>query len=94
MRINARGLDDELFDRARLALARRVRDLRKARALTQAAAAQAARVDQALWSRVEHAQANPTLESLLGIQRALGAPSIESLFGEFPTSAFTAPPPP
>ncbi|MET4842652.1 helix-turn-helix domain-containing protein [Bradyrhizobium japonicum] len=58
--------------RAKAALARKVRDLRRSRTLSQAELAGAAGIRRALVSDIERRVANPTLESLLRIAKAFG----------------------
>ncbi|MDA9422921.1 helix-turn-helix transcriptional regulator [Bradyrhizobium sp. CCBAU 53380] len=58
--------------RAKAALARSVKDLRRSRTMSQTDLAEAAGVRRALVSDIERSVANPTLESLSRIAKALG----------------------
>ena len=53
--------------------------------MTQTDAASIAGIAQSHWSKIERGNDNPTLETLLGVQRALKVRSIEDLFGPPPT---------
>jgi DNA-binding XRE family transcriptional regulator len=52
-------------------LGKRVRQLRKQRALTQEAAAELAKLDEKHWQDIEGARTNPTVATLVGLARAL-----------------------
>lgn len=52
-------------------LGRRVRELRLERNLTQAAAADAAKLDSTHWQAIERVRTNPTVATLVGVARAL-----------------------
>jgi transcriptional regulator with XRE-family HTH domain len=39
-------------------------------------------MDRRHWRRLEQAQSNPTLDTLLSIQYALGVDTLDALFGE------------
>ncbi|MEH2670912.1 MULTISPECIES: helix-turn-helix domain-containing protein [Bradyrhizobium] len=58
--------------RAKAALGRSVKDLRRSLKMTQSDLAEAAGIRRALVSDVERKKANPTLESLCRIATALG----------------------
>ncbi len=58
---------------AHYAMAREVRDLRKARNLTQKQLAAASGIDQAEISRIERGQTNPTTSTLAALLGPLGA---------------------
>ncbi|MBN1530178.1 MAG: helix-turn-helix transcriptional regulator [Thermoleophilaceae bacterium] len=59
-----------------------MRDLREGTSMSQREAAGRAGITHRQWKRIEHGEANPTLESLLGIQYALRIDSLDALFGE------------
>jgi transcriptional regulator with XRE-family HTH domain len=52
-------------------LGKRVRALRVVRKLTQAGAAEAAKLDHSHWQAIERARTNPTVATLVGVVRAL-----------------------
>lgn len=75
----------------RLAVARtRIRQLREAQGLSQAAAGKLAGVDQPTWCRLERGDQELTLGYALRVQHALGLPTVELLLGSMP-SCITAP---
>jgi transcriptional regulator with XRE-family HTH domain len=81
----------ELLKEARLQAAlgefgRRVRERRKELGLSQETAAERAGIGQSQWSKVERGASEPSISHVLRIQVALGAPSIESFFGDFPSA--------
>ena len=78
-------LDEELLLVARRTLARRLRELRVQRDLSQDVAASHAGMHQTAWSRIESGVSDPRLSSLLRIQHALSLDSLESLFGPAPS---------
>jgi len=53
-------------------LAKRIRELRRQRELTQEVAAERARLDEKHWQDIEGGRTNPTVASLVGVARALG----------------------
>jgi transcriptional regulator with XRE-family HTH domain len=63
----------------------RLRELREQRAWSQGEAGRQSGVSQGEWSRVESAQTNPSMTTLLRIQHALNLDSVETLFGEPPS---------
>lgn len=65
---------------------RRVRRRREELGLSQGAAAHRAGIGQSQWSKVERGASEPSLGHVLRIQMALGTPSIESFFGDFPST--------
>lgn len=58
--------------RTKAALARKVKDLRRARTMSQAELAEMAGIRRALVSDIERGRANPTLDSLSRIATAFG----------------------
>jgi transcriptional regulator with XRE-family HTH domain len=62
-------------------LGKRVRALRLERKLTQADAAQAAKIHPSHWQAIEHARTNPTVATLVSIARTLEV-TIPELFEE------------
>lgn len=61
-------------------LAKRIRQLRADRGLTQEHAAERAKLDEKHWQAIEGARTNPTLATLVGIARALDVDLVD-LFG-------------
>ena len=66
-------------DRALKRLAKRVRELRAQRGITQEEAAARAQLDPKHIQDVEHGRTNPTVATLVGVARALGV-SMSELF--------------
>jgi transcriptional regulator with XRE-family HTH domain len=67
---------------ARARLAERMTLLRQGTQMSQRDAAARASMDRRHWRRLEQAQSNPTLDTLLSIQYALGVDTLDALFGE------------
>lgn len=65
---------------------RRVKERREALGWSQEAAALRAGIGQSQWSKVERGASGTSIGHALRIQVALGAPSIESFFGDFPSA--------
>jgi transcriptional regulator with XRE-family HTH domain len=82
-------MEDAQLEDALAALGTRVRSLRETAGLSQAAAAIKAGISQSNWSKVERGAIDPSIGLVLKIQMALSAPSIESLFGAFPTASLS-----
>jgi transcriptional regulator with XRE-family HTH domain len=73
--------DDGTMQEARRRLAERMKALRHEAKMSQREAARRGGMNQRNWSRIEQAQLNPRLDSLLRIQHALQVDSLEALFG-------------
>jgi len=73
------------LEKAREVFGDRLRTLRKQRRWSQGDAGRYAGISQTEWSRIERAETNPSMTTLLRMQHALGVDSIESLFGEEPS---------
>jgi transcriptional regulator with XRE-family HTH domain len=71
-----------MLSEARARLAMRMQLLRNEAQMSQETAAARAGMDRRNWIRIERQQVQPRLDSLLGIQYALGVDSLEALFGE------------
>jgi transcriptional regulator with XRE-family HTH domain len=78
-------LSEQRLARAREEFGTRLRLLREQRRWSQDDAGRRAGMSQAEWSRVERAETNPSMTTLLRMQHALGVDSIETLFGEEPS---------
>jgi HTH-type transcriptional regulator/antitoxin HipB len=78
-------LSEQSLVQARQEFGVRLRLLREHRDWSQADAGRHAGMSQAEWSRVERAETNPSMTTLLRMQNALGVDSIETLFGEEPS---------
>ena len=57
---------------AAVKLGKRVRELRRAKQLTQEQAAERAKLDSKHWQDLEAGRTNPTVATLVGIARAVG----------------------
>lgn len=77
---------EELFADLRVAIGRRVEELRDERGLTQADAAEGAGLSQGHWSKIERGELDIRLSTLLRVQHALGLDFFESLFGVGPST--------
>jgi transcriptional regulator with XRE-family HTH domain len=80
-----RRLSDEVLQRAREEIGHRLRELREQRSWSQGEASRQSGVSQGEWSRIESAETNPGMTTLLRIQHALNLDSVETLFGEPPS---------
>lgn len=79
----AHELDTAVFVEARERLARRMKELRNVAGMPQAVAAARAGIDRSTWIRIERAKVTDVkLETLLRIEYALGAGTLEALFCE------------
>jgi ribosome-binding protein aMBF1 (putative translation factor) len=78
-------LSQQRLAEARREFGTRLRLLREQRAWSQDDAGRRAGMSQTEWSRVERAETNPSMTTLLRMQHALGVDSIESMFGEQPS---------
>ncbi len=81
------------YMRVRRALAARMRELRRVGTdaeLPQREAARRAGIDQSYWTRLEGARCDPSLSSMLKIQRAFDLDSIEALLGPTPSQLLTS----
>lgn len=77
------GLNKAVFAEARRRLAERMRELRTAARMPQTEAAARAGIDRSTWNRIELAKMTDVkLETLLRIEHALGAGTLEALFCE------------
>jgi transcriptional regulator with XRE-family HTH domain len=74
------GLED-----AQRAFQKRIRALREAKKWSLGEAGRASGLTGSLWRKYEEGEVEPRLTQLLRIQRALGLPSVELLFGPLPT---------
>jgi transcriptional regulator with XRE-family HTH domain len=79
------SLSDDALQRAREQFGHRLRALREQRAWSQGDAGRKSGVSQGEWSRVERAETNPSMTTLLRIQHALDLDSVEMLFGDPPS---------
>jgi transcriptional regulator with XRE-family HTH domain len=75
------AISEEAVEAARQALGQRIRELRGQRDLSQEEASLRAGITPRSWSRIEHAQLNPRLDTLFGIQVALELDTLDALFG-------------
>lgn len=81
--------DEALSAAAHAALASRVQTLRAQSHMTQGQLAERAGLTQSYVSKLERGSHSVGLDTLLGLQRALGLASIEDLFGPAATPAPT-----
>ena len=84
----------EDYMEARRAFARRIRELRREGTdaeIPQREAARRAGIDQSYWTRLEAARSDPSLSSMLKIQRAFDLDSIEALLGPTPSRLLSSP---
>jgi predicted transcriptional regulator len=79
-------VNEARLQRTLATFAERVRTSRVELGLSQQAAAARAGINQSHWSKVERGVVDPSLGQVLRIQIALSAPSVEGLFGAFPTA--------
>lgn len=80
-----RTLSVQSLTKAREEFGTRLRTLREQKGWSQDDAGRYAGISQTEWSRVERAETNPSMTTLLRMQHALGVDSIETLFGEEPS---------
>jgi transcriptional regulator with XRE-family HTH domain len=79
-------VDDETVDQAKSVFRRRVRELREDRGWSYAEAAVGSGLTRGNWRKIETGDVDdPSLTSLLRMQRRLGLASIEELFGPLPS---------
>lgn len=78
-----------LQERARVALARRLRTLREARGWSVTEAANVANMGRSEWYRLEACEHDPSLRTLFRLQRAFGLATLEELFGTLPTGCLS-----
>ena len=78
-------LSAEAVAKARALLGERIRRMRQQKTWSQDDASLRSGVSQAEWSRVELARSDPRISTLLRMQHALDAESVESLFDDLPS---------
>ncbi|MGW0576319.1 helix-turn-helix domain-containing protein [Streptomyces sp. NPDC002920] len=73
--------DDDWYTHERQRIGRRIRDARDDRGLTQEQVFLAVPLNRSYYQDIEAGSANPTLDMLLGIARAIGIPLPDLLRG-------------
>ncbi len=89
--INRRPPSQKRIDRAIRAYGENVRKRREELDLTQDAAALRAGISQSHWSKIERGDVEPSIAQMLRIHVALQTESLETLFGQHPSSRLVRP---